>query len=59
MWEISLETFSNIKEKRMIESDDMDELIAEIRSLFNTYRVIKITNLNKIKNEINLSSIII
>ena len=49
MWEIQLVSYEGMKDKRMIESTRVEDVLSEIKMLIEKFRVIKIIDLDRIK----------
>ena len=54
MWEIDLISYEGVRDKRVIDSKRIEVVLAELKVLFEKFRVIKITDLDRKKYEPNI-----
>ena len=49
MWEIQLISYEGVRDKRIIESNQIEDVLAEIKMLIEKYRVVKIIDQDRKK----------
>ena len=51
MYEIKIQSFSGGSSNSLVNSDDLDVVLVEIKKLMNDFRIIKIINLDSTRNK--------
>jgi len=50
-YQVVLESFEGVKAHSIINSDDIDDVLKEIKVLLKHFRVVKVRNMNKVPYE--------